>query len=93
MKAQEFLNEATQDTGWRYTKTAKPDRGFHDHERYIQFKRRLTDGEVFALQTYFDLDKESKTPYHYGGLVVRLANVDEALGRYDYLFECSCDSS
>lgn len=23
MKAQEFLREASQDTGWRYTKTAK----------------------------------------------------------------------
>ena len=92
MKAQEFLNEANKDTGWRYTKSARPDRGYHDYERLIQFNRRLSESELFALQSYFDLDKESKTPYHYGGLVATLVSIDET-GNHAYRFECSCDSS
>lgn len=92
MKGQEFLEQASLDTGWRYSKTAKPDRGFHDYERYLRFNHRLTDGELFALQSFFDLDKDSKTPYHYGGLTAKLVGQNPD-GTCDYLFECSCDSS
>lgn len=95
MKPQELLNEASKDTGWHYGPTAKPNKGFHDYERIIQFPRKLVLEEVFLLTSYFDLDKESKTPYHYGGLIGNFTHSDVEDGQevYVYKFECSCDSS
>lgn len=38
------------DTGWRYAKTARPNRGLHDYEREITFTRELTVAEQSSFE-------------------------------------------
>jgi hypothetical protein len=42
----------TEDTGWKYAASARPQRGLHDYERFLIFSRPLTAEEEQKVNTF-----------------------------------------
>lgn len=51
----EFPVEVKEDSKWKYTHYARPNRGLHDYERTIVFERKLAEWEQKRLEEMIKL--------------------------------------